>query len=110
MRSPSQLDGSLAGAGRAKDHSAEGGWYADMDATRTLSPVASTARLNAAEPDPVMDSRTVSDIMAEIGRRARAAARRLGRATDAEKNAALKAMAARLAFGRARRASLQPMR
>jgi glutamate-5-semialdehyde dehydrogenase len=67
-----------------------------MDATRTLSPVARTPRLNAAEPDPVMDSRTVSDIMAEIGRRARAAARRLGRATDAEKNAALKAMAARI--------------
>ena len=43
-----------------------------------------------------MDSRTVSDIMAEIGRRARAAARRLGRATDAEKNAALKAIAARI--------------
>src|SRR4051812_41283438 len=101
MRSSGRLDGSLAGAGRAKDHSAEGGWYADgwyadMDATRTLSPIASTARLNPAEPDPVMDSRTVSDIMAEIGRRARAAARRLGRATDVEKNAALKAMAARI--------------
>src|SRR5215213_3222115 len=96
MRSSGRLDGSLAGAGRANDRSAEGGWYADMDATRTLSPVARTPRLNAAEPDPVMDSRTVSDIMAEIGRRARAAARRLGRATDAEKNAALKAMAARI--------------
>src|SRR4051812_38633636 len=67
-----------------------------MDAARTLSPAARASRLNAAEPDSVAGGRTVSDMMAEIGRRARIAARRLGLATEAEKNAVLRAMAARI--------------
>ena len=41
-------------------------------------------------------TKTVSDIMAEIGRRARAAARRLGRASDAERTLEMEAMAARI--------------
>src|SRR3954469_25834743 len=67
-----------------------------MDAARTLSPAARASRLNAAEPDSVAGGRTVSDMMAEIGRRARIAARRLGLATEAAKNAVLRAMAARI--------------
>ena len=50
-------------------------------------------RFNAAEPDSVA-SEEVAATMADMGRHARAAARRLGLATAAEKDAALKAMAA----------------
>ena len=50
-------------------------------------------RFNAAEPDSVASGGEVLVVMAEMGRRARAAARRLGLATGAEKDAALKAMA-----------------
>src|SRR5215210_7695780 len=67
-----------------------------MDATRTMSPVARAPRLNAPEPDSIADSWTVSRMMAEVGRRARAAARRLALSTEAEKSAALRAMAERI--------------
>jgi len=48
------------------------------------------------EADSIAGSRTVSDIMAGIGRRARGAARRLALATGADKNAALRLMAERI--------------
>ena len=50
-------------------------------------------RFNVAEPDSASPDRQVMATMAEVGRRARAAARRLGLATADEKNAALVAMA-----------------
>ena len=67
-----------------------------MNATRNLSPVPRAPRLNAVEADSIAGSRTVSDIMAGIGRRARGAARRLALATGADKNAALRLMAERI--------------
>jgi glutamate-5-semialdehyde dehydrogenase len=60
-----------------------------MNATRTLARLPD--RLNAPEPDSVAD---VAALMAEMGRKARRAARRLALAGADEKNAALRAVAA----------------
>jgi glutamate-5-semialdehyde dehydrogenase len=51
-------------------------------------------RFNAAEPDSITERSAVPAIMANIGGRARAAARQLGLATTEQKNAALMSMAA----------------
>ena len=61
-----------------------------MNATQS-SVVRLADRLNAADAESVPD---VAGVMAELGRRARAAARRLSLAGAEEKNAALRAMAA----------------
>jgi glutamate-5-semialdehyde dehydrogenase len=58
-----------------------------MNATRTLARLAD--RLNAPEPDSI----DVGDLMADMGQKARRAARRLALATAEEKDAALRAMA-----------------
>jgi glutamate-5-semialdehyde dehydrogenase len=63
-----------------------------MDDTRTLSESALTASLNAAEAVSVESS--VPALMADLGRRARQAARRIALASAQEKNAALRAIAA----------------
>ncbi len=63
-----------------------------MDDTRTLSESALTASLNAAEAVSVESS--VPALMADLGRRARQAARRIALASAGEKNAALRAIAA----------------
>ena len=63
-----------------------------MDDTRTLSGSALTDSLNAAEAVSVESS--VPALMADLGRRARQAARRVALASAEEKNAALRAMAA----------------
>jgi glutamate-5-semialdehyde dehydrogenase len=63
-----------------------------MDDTRTLSESALTASLNAAEAVSVESS--VPALMADLGRRARQAARRIALASAEEKNAALRAIAA----------------
>jgi glutamate-5-semialdehyde dehydrogenase len=63
-----------------------------MDDTRTLSESALTDSLNAAEAVSVESS--VPALMADLGRRARQAARRVALASAGEKNAALRAMAA----------------
>jgi glutamate-5-semialdehyde dehydrogenase len=65
-----------------------------MDATGTRDMTRLADRFNAAEPDSAASEPPVMVTMAEIGRRARAAARQLGLATTAEKDAALLAMAA----------------
>jgi glutamate-5-semialdehyde dehydrogenase len=64
-----------------------------MDATGTMNLARTADRFNAAEPDSLL-AEAVGAIMANLGRRARAAGRRLGLATTAEKDAALRAMAA----------------
>ena len=66
-----------------------------METTVTTT-LALADRLNADEPDSAPGASSVSRTMAEMGRRARAAARRLALATPAEKNAALRAAAAAL--------------
>ena len=53
-------------------------------------------RLNAADRDLVAESPDVASLMLGLGRRARAAARRVGLATPEEKGAALQAMASRI--------------
>ncbi len=63
-----------------------------MDDTRTLSESALTASLNAAEAVSVESS--VPALMADLGRRARQAARRIALASAQERNAALRAIAA----------------
>jgi glutamate-5-semialdehyde dehydrogenase len=65
-----------------------------MDATLNVTKIAD--RLNAPAPDSVAPDQTVAATMAEIGRRARAAARRVGLASTAEKKAALRAMEAEI--------------
>jgi glutamate-5-semialdehyde dehydrogenase len=81
----------LRGATRAKDGlaSTKLSWTGLMNATRTLARLA--GRLNAPEAESVQDAAT---LMAELGRRARAAMRRLALAKAEEKNTALQAMAA----------------
>jgi glutamate-5-semialdehyde dehydrogenase len=64
-----------------------------MDDTRTLSGSPLAEQVNAAEPASVT-SPDVPAMMADLGRRARKAARRIGLASADEKNAALRAMAA----------------
>ena len=81
----------LGRATRAKDGFAVGcSWTGLMNATQS-SVVRLADRLNAPEPESVPD---VAGLMAELGRRGRAAARRLSLAGAEEKNAALRAMAA----------------
>ena len=63
-----------------------------MDDTRTLSESALTASLNA--PEAVSVESSASALMADLGRRARQAARRVALASAEEKNAALRTMAA----------------
>ena len=53
-------------------------------------------RLNAADRDSVAEGPNVASAMLDLGRRARAAARRVGLATPEEKGAALQAMASRI--------------
>jgi glutamate-5-semialdehyde dehydrogenase len=53
-------------------------------------------RLNAADRDSVAEGPNVASVMLALGRRARAAARGVGRATPEEKRAALQAMASRI--------------
>jgi glutamate-5-semialdehyde dehydrogenase len=65
-----------------------------MDATLDLTKIAD--RLNAAGPDSVAPDEPVAATMAAIGRRARAAARRVGLASTADKRAALRAMEAEI--------------
>src|SRR5688572_6247549 len=64
-----------------------------MDATATKDLARLADRFNANEADSVASDGDVSAAMVEMGRRARAAARRLGLASAAEKDAALTAMA-----------------
>ncbi|QFU15330.1 glutamate-5-semialdehyde dehydrogenase [Microvirga thermotolerans] len=66
-----------------------------MDDTSAVSGTASAIRLNAAGADSV-EGLEIPALMADLGRRARRAARRLATATAAEKEAALRAMAARI--------------
>jgi glutamate-5-semialdehyde dehydrogenase len=63
-----------------------------MDDTRTLSESALTASLNA--PEAVSVESSAPALMADLGRRARQAARRIALASAEEKNAALRTMAA----------------
>jgi glutamate-5-semialdehyde dehydrogenase len=72
-----------------------------MEATKTMDVARIADRLNAPEADSVSAAR-VAAIMAEIGRRARAAARRLALADPARKNEALHAMAAAIREARHR--------
>jgi glutamate-5-semialdehyde dehydrogenase len=65
-----------------------------MNATGTLNLARIVDRFNAAEPDSVASAGNVPEVMVEIGRRARAAARRLGLAGAGEKDAALRDMGA----------------
>jgi glutamate-5-semialdehyde dehydrogenase len=65
-----------------------------MNATGPLNLARIADRFNAADPDSVASDGAVPATMVEMGQRARAAARRLGLATTAEKDAALHAMAA----------------
>src|SRR3954464_567032 len=82
----------LGRATRAKDGFAPLGcsWTGLMNATQS-SVVRLADRLNAADAESVPD---VAGLTAELGRRGRAAARRLSLAGAEEKNAALRAMAA----------------
>src|SRR3954454_6873019 len=81
----------LGRATRAKDGFAVGcSWTGLMNATQS-SVVRLADRLNAADAESVPD---VAGLTAELGRRGRAAARRLSLAGAEEKNAALRAMAA----------------
>jgi glutamate-5-semialdehyde dehydrogenase len=66
-----------------------------MDDTRTLSAQSLAEHLNAAGAGSV-EYPDVPALMADLGRRARAAARRVALASEEEKNAALRAMAARI--------------
>ena len=63
-----------------------------MNATGPTNLARLADRLGA--PDSAASGRDVERVMAELGRRARAAARRLALAAEGEKNAALRAMAA----------------
>jgi glutamate-5-semialdehyde dehydrogenase len=63
-----------------------------MESTLNVTKIAD--RLNAAAPDSVAPDPTVAATMAEIGRRARAAARQVGLASTADKKTALRAMEA----------------
>ena len=65
-----------------------------MDATATRDLAKLADRFNANGSDSVASDRDVSAAMVEMGRRARAAARQLGLARTADKDAALRAMAA----------------
>ena len=65
-----------------------------MDATLDATKIAD--QLNAAGPDSVAPDETVAATMAEIGRRARAAARQVGLASTADKTAALRAIEAEI--------------
>src|SRR5690349_19531296 len=69
------------------------GWDLDMDDTRALSAQSLTQHLNASGAASVGNP-DVPALMADLGRRARAAARRVALASAADKNAALRAMAA----------------
>ncbi|MGO4574085.1 glutamate-5-semialdehyde dehydrogenase [Microvirga sp. 2TAF3] len=64
-----------------------------MDDTQTLSGINPADRLNAAHAASV-EARDIPALLNDLGRRARQAARRLSIATAAEKEAALRAMAA----------------
>jgi glutamate-5-semialdehyde dehydrogenase len=66
-----------------------------MNATRTVREALPVGRFNAADANSVAGA-AVPDLMADLGRRARAAARRLTLASAAEKDAALRAIAARI--------------
>jgi glutamate-5-semialdehyde dehydrogenase len=70
-----------------------------MDATATKDLAKLADRFNANGADSVASDRDVSAAMVEMGRRARAAARRLGLANAADKDAALRAMAASIRGG-----------
>ena len=65
-----------------------------MNATGPTNLARLADRLGA--PDAAASGRDVERVMAEMGRRARAAAHRLALAAEGEKNAALRAMAARI--------------
>src|SRR4051794_37366854 len=82
----------LGRASRAKDGFAPLGcsWTGLMNATQS-SVVRLADRLNAPEAESVPD---VAGLLAELGRKARVASRRLSLASAEEKNAALRAMAA----------------
>src|SRR4051794_24115757 len=68
----------------------------DPDATRTMSLARIAPRLNAADRDSVAPSPDVGQLMLDVGRRARAAARAVGLAAPEAKEAALRAMARRI--------------
>jgi glutamate-5-semialdehyde dehydrogenase len=68
-----------------------------MNAPRTVSGTLPSGRFDAAGADPVASASVpdrTADLMADLGRRARVAARRLAPTSAAEKDAALRAMAA----------------
>src|SRR4051794_38410107 len=94
MRISERSGGSPGGSPRVKDRSCEDRRIG-MNATSTLGATRSP-RYNAPDPDPVESGRPLAAVMAEIGRRARGAARRLALASAAEKDAALRAIAARI--------------
>lgn len=73
-----------------------------MNVNSTIPMTRISDRLNAREPDSIASDRIVTGIMAQIGARARAAARRLALTSEAERNAALRAMAARIRSGASR--------
>ena len=70
-----------------------------MDATHTLTRARAAPGLNAAEAESIESRRDLAAVMADMGRRARAAARWLALASTAQKDAALRAMAASVRSG-----------
>jgi glutamate-5-semialdehyde dehydrogenase len=77
------------------DIAPDAGWDLDMDSFQALIAEVLADHFNAAGAASV-GKPDVPALMAELGRRARAAARRVALATPEEKNAALHAMAARI--------------
>ena len=67
-----------------------------MNATRSHTLALVADRLNAAEGIPVSTEPPVAALMAELGARSRASARALANASSADKDRALRAMAARI--------------